>query len=634
MTKGILLCAFGKRGYAFAAYNFAFSIKHHNPSIQIAVLHDGILNKELQDWQRDVFDIDIELPATLRDASGKFDPAIVKTNIYQFLPFDYTLFLDVDAMAMGDLDMIFDELIAAGGYYYSHILGTHTIEQGNIVAGMGWAFAEDIWQHYRLTEHDVLPAPNSSFQFIKKCDESKELYEQIKKNIDNPIPIESLRYKWGGGQPDELYLAVALCQKGITGQAGREYMYMTHYHPTMTLTEIAQMYPILCLWGNRNMARAMFTEYYDRQLIKMHSSKGLRHIFKWHFIRADKYANNAKTKEPLRIKKEELKLETALIPISDTTLITSDKLIQNYADSTGRNVRVTNWLNCSFIEYKGKTYFAYRMESAPFCTRMKIGLCLLNESLQPIQASNVLLDLHSDLKSAPLQSNKSFPKGYHVEDPRLFIYNDELYLSYTDGYQMAQAKINPETLQAVESFYIDKPKQGRTEKNWTFFEDVGKLYSVYSISPHVILEMDGSKFSPAYSEAFKHEWKWGELRGGTSPMRIGENFISFFHSAVSITYKNQLGRQYFMGAYMFSGKPPYEPLYISKEPIICGEEISQGIPRLSNKIFVVFPSGVIRKESSYLVSFGYNDLNCRYVEVSDELLKENLVEIKYENIEA
>jgi predicted GH43/DUF377 family glycosyl hydrolase len=410
-------------------------------------------------------------------------------------------------------------------------------------------------------------------------------------------------------------------------------MFLTHAGSPLTYDQIIERYPIMCFWGTANHPRPMFTEYYDRVCAKTMATKGVQHHYKWNFIKHDKYANNKSIKQtPAEVRGVDL--ETTLIKIGHTFLIDSSKLIQSYPDFKGNKVNVTNWLNCSFIEFNNKKYFAYRMESTPFCTRMKIGLCLLDENMQPIEGSNVLPTLYSNLKSATLQGKQSFPQSFHVEDPRFFIFNEELYLSYTDGYQMAQAKINPETLQAEESFYIDKPNARRTEKNWTFFEHENKLKGVYSICPHVVLNMNGSLHKEEANIEWKHEWSWGELRGGTSPVKVGDHYLSFFHSAKSLQYRKRPSRQYFMGAYMFEACYPFTPIYISKEPLLTGELVADQIPRLNNNIFVVFPSGQIRKDNSWVVSFGYNDFECRYVEISDEMLKDNLIEIKHKMIEA
>jgi len=261
------------------------------------------------------------------------------------------------------------------------------------------------------------------------------------------------------------------------------------------------------------------------------------------------------------------------------------------------------------------------MESKPWCVTTKLGICLLDSNDLPIKETNVLLDLHSDLKT--------YSKGFHVEDPRFFVFNDELYLSYCDGYQMAQAKINIDTLQAEESFYLKKPVYDRTEKNWTFFEHEGKIMSVYQVHPHTIFEMDGADYKNAYQTEYSINWKWGILRGGTSPIKINEDqYLSFFHSSIDTRDRQ---RQYYMGAYIFSAKAPFEPLFVSKEPLISGNRININIPRMNNRIYVVFPGGVIPDADGYKVYYGFNDYQCRIFNVTNEMLKENLVEIVYAN---
>lgn len=627
MTKGVFLCTWGKRGYGFAAYNLAFSIKYHSPDIHITLLCDeSSIEYLLPDWLK-VFDEIIPLPQDLR---GK-EPGVIKTSLYEFFPYDYTLFLDVDSVALKDINPLFDYLINKDGYYYTQILGTHTIDKGRDFPKMLWAWADDVWEHYQLPKDAVLPATNSSLQFIKLGEDAKALFKQIKANFDNPIPLHKLRMQWENSQPDELYLNIALAQKGIDADGG-DNVFFGHKGRTESLTDVENNYYFLSIWGSRLHNRPQYTEYYDDSLMTWHRKQGKDFFTKYHTIYKDKHVSGrlAPAMSKTTVVSKTVELEKALLPISKSVLIDSSKLIQQYRDHNNRAVNVTCWLNCSFLQFKGKTYFAYRMEMYPFCTRMRIALCLLDDNLQPIRETNTLPNLYTNLDLRIDNQRHLFKNGFHAEDPRLFIYNDELYLSYTDGYQMAQAKINPASLQAEESFYIDKPDKKRTEKNWTFFDHQGKLLCVYQIAPHTIFEMNRANYSKVFETNFEHGWKWGIPRGGTSPVKHGDNYISFFHSAKDLPGGH---RQYFMGAYIFEGKPPFKPLYISKEPIIAGEYQDDSMRRLSTKIYVVFPNGLIRKDNSWLVSFGYNDVSCRYIEIEDSLLKENLVEVKYKEEE-
>lgn len=616
----IVLFAFRKRGYVQQAYNLAFSLKHFSPDIPVTLFHDGIINK-FPEEKRHVFDsiVKIENP----------DIAKFKAEIYDLSPYDETLYLDVDGIALKDISPLIHELQKQN--FYTHISGRQALNEGSSMRTMLWAFSEDIVSHFDLRPETILPSSNTSILWFKKTDEVKNLFEQWKLALDNPIPLKKLRHQWGAAQPDELYLNIAIAKTGIK-VSDEKYMFFGGNLVNKTFGQITDENYFLSIYGGRGFTKQRYTEWYDRLLWGYH--KPAHHVYQYNRFANEKHAN--KTAPVLNGRNEQLhvnkllKLIPALIPISKTVLIKSENLIQSYPDERGHTNKITNWFNCSMIEFNGKKYFAYRMESRPWCERMRIGLCLLDDNYQPIKESNVLPELHSALTLKKVNgSTITYAKGFHVEDPRLFVFNNQLYLSYTDGYQMAQARINPDTLHAEESFYLLKPDENRTEKNWTFFEHDMKLHCVYDINNHIVWTMDGNHKDKEYSTSFQHDWKYGDIKGGTPPIRIGDKFISFFHSTLQMRIRNRDGRQYFMGAYTFEAQAPFKPLQISVEPFISGELINNNIPRLNNNIFVVFPSGVIRKENSFVVSLGYNDLECRFVEISDSQVEQNMTDIKY-----
>jgi len=83
------------------------------------------------------------------------------------------------------------------------------------------------------------------------------------------------------------------------------------------------------------------------------------------------------------------------------------------------------------------------------------------------------------------------------------------------------------------------------------------LLFVYSIQPHrivetyptdVIGEMDAS--TVFLTEMLpKYNWNWGEMRGGSPALLIGDHYLSFFHSSGRLTHKKII--TYVMGAYLF-----------------------------------------------------------------------------------
>lgn len=610
-TQGVMLICFGKRGYSYAAYNLALSIKYYNHKINITLYHDDQTLTHISN--HDVFDQKILLSDDQIYRDGVIDPCYIKTHLYDFCPYDQTLYLDVDALCFKDLQPLFDELKDCN--YMVDVYDSHTIDKGRDFPSMIWAWCDDIWKHFNLNQDSILPATNSSIQFFRKGLECEKLWLQVDENYRNKIPLEKLRTNWGGTQPDELYLNVAMAQLGWKQYP--RYIFLGDKHSKLSLLEIESQFYILSIYGGRGYTKLVYIEWYERLC-----QRKFKTPYKVQNIIADKHCNtkNKERRGNFKIKKFSPEvLEKGIISIENTSLIQKADLLLSYPDPKGKQIRVTNHLNCSFIKFKGKIIFVYRMESMPWCSFTKLGICFMNESegnYFPVKESNKVLNLHSALHG--------YAKGYHVEDPRLFVYNDELYLSYCDGYQMAQAKINHETLEASESFYIDKPLKSRTEKNWTFFQHKNNLYSVYSINPHIVFKMNGSNFEKQFETRFTSQWKWGELRGGTSPILTRDGYLSFFHS--SLDMQNN-GRQYFVGAYMFDKEPPFSVIAISEKPLLAGEYISESVPRLSSKIFVVFPGGVIEDGNGYNISFGYNDYQARYVHVSRETLKNNLIEL-------
>jgi len=120
LSKGILIPFFNKRGYPFAAYNLALTIKHFNPEIKIAGYHDASIN-HLHENDNEIFDVLIPMLDSDKIYQGNFSPCHLKLSLYDKLPFDETLILDADNLAIADIGRLFDVLKKEGGYYYTHV---------------------------------------------------------------------------------------------------------------------------------------------------------------------------------------------------------------------------------------------------------------------------------------------------------------------------------------------------------------------------------------------------------------------------------------------------------------------------------------------------------------------------------
>lgn len=266
--KGIVLLAHSRRVYGFAAYNLALSIKRFNPDLKIALLHDDIAISEID---TSLFDVLVKVEGG--------DPGKVKLSLYNYLPFEYNLYLDVDSIALKDIEPILNYCIEKGGFYYTHVAGIYS---GGEFKELMWAEPEEIFKRYKL---NTLPSINSSIQFIKKCKGAKDLFSQALKNFSNPIP---LKMKWGKTEPDELYMNIALGQKDIDPRMDSQVFFANEI---VEFSELVDKYSILTLWGGKGFTKIRYMEWYDRLMHKYAREMNRSHIYKINLIMPGKHVN-------------------------------------------------------------------------------------------------------------------------------------------------------------------------------------------------------------------------------------------------------------------------------------------------------------------------------------------------------
>lgn len=299
--SGVVLYAFGHKAYLYAAYNIAFSIKRFNPSVNITLFCENESLTRSTIWNCQVFDRLIQINPERIRTNGKFDPGKVKVTMYDSLPYKYNLYLDCDAVAIKDIQPLIDELIADGKPYISHTVGYHTIDQGvGVIPSMQWAKAEKVWKHWDLTDKSVLPAINSSLQFIVKSDKAAEIYACASFfYLSNPLPIKDLHIKWGGGQPDELYMNAAFARLDYdpapTNQPKSEVAEGGYIHFAMrrnaTIEQVQEQFYLQSYYGGRGFTASFYTEWLDRLLYKWHLETRDSHLYKISEIVKHKHAN-------------------------------------------------------------------------------------------------------------------------------------------------------------------------------------------------------------------------------------------------------------------------------------------------------------------------------------------------------
>lgn len=239
------------------------------------------------------------------------------------------------------------------------------------------------------------------------------------------------------------------------------------------------------------------------------------------------------------------------------------------------------------------------------------------------------------------------------EDPRLFRCGEKLYLLY--DYLLARGgkkcsrmelALLDETMQIARKTELPFALQAE-EKNWTPFvhADGGeaRLHFIYSFNPWRVLAWTGAEEIEQLTAAASHsarlyavwERRWGEIRGGTPALRIGDEYLCFFHSHI-VT-----GRRlwYVFGAIAFDRRPPFHLRRISPHPILFRDCYSSPVKpqaffytTMEKKDYrVMFPCGFAEGVSggrpALFLTCGENESAVRLVVFDSEALLDSLVDV-------
>ncbi|HRD55562.1 MAG TPA: hypothetical protein PLC42_04105 [Parachlamydiaceae bacterium] len=243
-----------------------------------------------------------------------------------------------------------------------------------------------------------------------------------------------------------------------------------------------------------------------------------------------------------------------------------------------------------------------------------IGIAMLDEELNLVSKPQ-LLNTREDEALTPSQA----------EDARIFTAGNKIYVIYNDNEEV----VNPSGSQRRDMFIaevvhhngefkLEKPLKVMHEKkyakknwqkNWVPFEWNNQICLGYSIVPHEILtpNIDSGIACAKSISAIKNSWKWGELRGGTPAILVDDNYLGFFHSSkvsTSSASSNIPMHHYYMGAYLFSSKPPFDIKKISSSPIVANGFYTQS----DYEKRVIFPGGFAVVDDTIYLAYGKDDM--------------------------
>ena len=250
--------------------------------------------------------------------------------------------------------------------------------------------------------------------------------------------------------------------------------------------------------------------------------------------------------------------------------------------------------NSSLLRFDGQLILATRVHAKHGWSMGKIVLSKLDKSFQR-QTANV--ELRIDHPAAE----------FGIEDPRLFVHAGRLHIGFTgvqrDGDSIRTHQLYARLrsdLQAEEVFLPEYDGRQHWEKNWGFFSEGGQLYVVYQIAGHQILRIDGNRAEPVYSSQTTWPQGSGIPRGGSSPVKRGNEWYSFYHDVTDGPER----RHYSLCVYTFEDKAPFRINRIGRVPLFAPDKKHRPDTWTPD---VVFPCGAFLEDNLWHVSAGYYD---------------------------
>jgi len=294
--------------------------------------------------------------------------------------------------------------------------------------------------------------------------------------------------------------------------------------------------------------------------------------------------------------------------------------------------------NPSIVKWRGHIILCFRDIPDPKQSfTSNLGLIWLNENFSPVSEPQIL-DLREEIPYIPCRA----------EDGRLVIFQDRLFLVYSDnreeaiskgGFRLyiAELEFNGSTFSATHieclSQYEGESRNIR-EKNWVPFVYENSLLLAYSLNPHKIfypiLGTGACETVACTNQSL--DWNWGELRGGTPGLLENGEYLALFHSSIPMLSAHSNGREilhYFMGAYTFSATPPFHLTKISPHPIV-GKNFYRGPTYRPywKSVRVVFPGSYIIDGPHLWVAYGRQDHEVWVAKFDKQKLLDSLVSIQ------
>jgi predicted GH43/DUF377 family glycosyl hydrolase len=214
------------------------------------------------------------------------------------------------------------------------------------------------------------------------------------------------------------------------------------------------------------------------------------------------------------------------------------------------------------------------------------------------------------------------------EDPRWFRHKGQLWLWYTGVTgnrrrtvtNVCTARVDEKTLEVQEKYLPHYPHRRDWEKNHSMWDFNGMLFASYSVSPHRVLRIDGNQTRSYETKWDSSRWSGGEMRGGASPVRVGDEYFHFIHGLIEPNRR----RRYCMGLVCYEARPPFKVTRYTPDPL----EWADLERKHDNYCDVFWPAGAVLKNGEWIIAAGLHDRWCEIRTYNAKEVERRLVPVK------
>lgn len=480
MTSGILILATRDVSYLNLAIVLALSIKKNN-NIPIALIHSEGLLDNIPKPYREIFDHLI--------VCDDLHPFEIKTRLYEYSPFDNTLYLDSDTIMCPGWKLTFPDVDFTA--YCNDLMDMKTMgrHRGDYTF---WGDPRKIKEHFKLT--DKLPQINSSYLWFRKTKAVKKLFKTANDLYHND---DFVTEKYGGARPDEFCFNVSCALNKIyPHQYVFRPIYLDFVHP-FNAAYIVDNYMAMSLAGNQTKIQtiALYNKWMDY------------YMGYFGFLERFPYTKVVAKSPPMKTK-----------PIRRGTLMRSGELPNSDAGCFNPSAAWIPWTT-----HNKQLAIIYRKEKG-IEKQMYIGTTAMPHLICGDDDVELKLD----------------NKGKRFEDFRLFNYDGFLYCSHSFCNILTTTDIECKVglslidVDRFEFLYVpDLPIEvKKVEKNWVFFSEGMHLWCIYSLQPYRLFYSDGfNKWTE--QKVVRPSLGWfhdGFISNSTNPIVVGDSYLVFFHS--------------------------------------------------------------------------------------------------------